>query len=84
MISRDQASNVIRDRSTFYDGMLRNGWVLPALSQSIITIDFMQRVRRGEIFCPKTTQIKTPAVCLTPPPKNVIIDKIVNAAGRRQ
>ena len=28
-LSREQVAEVIRDKDTFYDGMLRNGWVLP-------------------------------------------------------
>ena len=36
----------------------------------------MQRVRAGEIFCPRAEQIKAPAICLTPPPKITLIDKI--------
>ena len=53
MLSRDQVANVVRDRDTYYDGMLRNGWILPAKKQSICTLDFMERARAGEIFCPR-------------------------------
>ena len=76
MLSRDQVANVVRDRDTYYDGMLRNGWILPAKKQSICTLDFMERARAGEIFCPRAEQIKAPAICVTPPPKAVLIDKI--------
>ena len=84
MLSREQVANVIRDRDTYYDGMLRNGWVLPAKKQSICTLDFMQRVRAHEIYCPRVEHIKQPAVCLTPPPKHILIEKIMNAAGKRE
>ena len=76
MLSREQVANVIRDRETFYDGMLRNGWKLPDKKQSICTLDFMTKVRAGEIFCPRAEQIKSPAICITPPPKKILIDKI--------
>ena len=73
MLSREQVSAVIRDRDTYYDGMLRNGWVLPAKNQSLCTLDFMQRVRAGEVFCPRVEDIKSPAICVTPPPKEDIV-----------
>ena len=63
--------------------MLRNGWVLPAKKQSICTLDFMERVRAGEIYCPRVEQIKRPAICLTPPPKETLIEKIDIACANR-
>ena len=83
MLSREQVRALITDRETYYDGMLRNGWKLPKKSQSICTLDFMQRVRSGEIFCPRAHQIKAPAICLTPPPKADLIDKIDIACANR-
>ena len=44
----------------------------------------MEGVRAGEIFCPHVKHIKEPPVCLTPPPKDVLIDKIVNAGAIRE
>ena len=41
MLSREQVAAVVRDRSSFYDAMLRGGWKLPAKRQSICTMDFM-------------------------------------------
>ena len=83
MLSREQVSEVVRDRDTYYDGMLRNGWLLPAKKQSLCTLDFMQRVRAGEIFCPRASHVKVPPVCVTPPPKAVLIDKIATASTVR-
>ena len=83
MLSREQVAEVIRDRETYYDGMLRNGWLLPARKQSLCTLDFMQRVRTGEIFCPRASHVKAPPVCVTPPPKAVLIDKIDIACAER-
>ena len=30
MLSREQVAAVVRDRDTYYEGMIRNGWKLPA------------------------------------------------------
>ena len=83
MLSREQVAAVIRDRYSYYDGMLRNGWKLPGRKQSLCTMDFMERVRAGEIFCPRVEHIKRPAVCVTPPPKDVLVDKIDIACANR-
>ena len=58
MLSREQVAAVVRDRETFYDAMLRHGWLLPTKEKSIWTLDFMQRVRAGEIFCPRAEHVK--------------------------
>ena len=79
MISRQQAASVVTDRLTYYDGMIRNGWLLPGKKQSIVTLDFMQRVRGGEIYCPRASEVTKPAVCVTPPPKEQLVMKILNA-----
>ena len=75
---------MIRDRNTYYDAMLRHGWKLPAKKQSICTLEFMTKVRAGEIFCPHAQHIKSPAICVTPPPKKILIDKIVDAGAMRE
>ena len=79
MLSREEVANVIRDRDDWYGGMLRNGWLLPGKKQSICTIDFMQRVRTGEIFCPHARHVKAPAICVSPPPKRMLVEKITVA-----
>ena len=84
MLSRQQVSEVVRDKETYYSGMLRNGWLLPDIRQSIVTLSFMERVRAGEIFCPHVNTIETTAVCLTPPPKQTIINKLMAAAEERE
>ena len=70
MLTREQVANVVRDRESFYSAMLRNGWVLPAYGNSICTLDFMERVRSREVYCPRVDHIKQLPVCLTPPPKD--------------
>lgn len=30
MVSREQVSEYVQDKLTFYHAMIRNGWVLPA------------------------------------------------------
>ena len=83
MLSREQVAEVVRDRVTYYWGMARAGWLLPTIKQSLATLSFLQGVRAGEVFCPHAQHVKTPAVCVTPPPKKVLIDKIFCATVDR-
>ena len=39
-------------------------------------MEFMEKVRAGVIFCPRAENVKCPPVCMTPPPKAVLVDKI--------
>ena len=81
MLTRDQVAVVVRDHRSYYDAMLRNGWRLPSRKQSVVTLQFMEKGRSGAIFCPRVEHIKSPPICLTPPPKEKLIEKIIEAAG---
>ena len=76
MISREEVAAVVRDRHTYYTAMRRHGWLLPDEKQSLCTLEFMEKVRAGVIFCPRAENVKCPPVCMTPPPKAVLVDKI--------
>ena len=41
----------------------------------------MTRVRAGEIFYPEHEHVEAPPLCLTPPSKSVLVDKIQDAAA---
>ena len=76
MLSREEVAAVVRDRRTFYDAMLRHGYLLPDEKQSLCSLEFMEKVRAGVIFCPRVENVKCPPVCRTPPPKAILVDKI--------
>ena len=42
----------VRSQGDYYRGMLKNGWMMPAQNSRICTRDFMDRVRRNELYCP--------------------------------
>ena len=84
MLSRGQVATMVRDKETYYNGMLRNGWLLPAPKQSLVTLEFMERVRLGQVFCPRVGQVRAPPPCVTPPPKRILLDKIIKAGAFRE
>ena len=53
MVSREQVANLVNDKQTMYQAMIRNSYVLPSYKQAICTLDFMFRVRAGEIWVPR-------------------------------
>ena len=76
MISREQASRCVVDRSSYYDALVRKGWLLPAKKQAICTKDFLEKVRNKEVWCPHRDQgVVTPKV-VTPPPKQDLANMI--------
>ena len=48
--------------------MIRNKYILPSKKQAICTLDFMLRVRAGEIWVPRRNDCSAVKVA-TPPPR---------------
>ena len=59
--------------------MLYNIWHLYNEKQSIVILEFMKKLEAGKMFCPRVEEVKVPPVCITPPPKDLIIMKIMKA-----
>ena len=45
MLTREQIAQVVNDKHTMYDAMVKNGWAMPGRKQAICTLDFMIKVR---------------------------------------
>ena len=65
-----------------YAAMIKNGWVMPAKSQGIVTLDFMQKVRKREIWCPRFDQVEKAVTVCFPPPRKDMLDMIDAAIHR--
>ena len=48
---------------------------MPSLHSSLCTIEFMNAVRNGEIYCPKSNQSLVAPKCFSPPPIAVLMEK---------
>ena len=53
--------------------MIRNGYVLPSYKQAICTLDFMLRVRAGEVWVPRGNECRAIKVA-TPPPRQQLAE----------
>jgi len=81
MLTREQIAQVVNDKHTMYDAMVKNGWALPHRKQPICSLDFMVKVRAHQLWCPRQDQTIKTVVCPTPPPKKELAEFIRNAAN---
>ena len=77
-------AKVVRGRRDFHNAMRRNGWLLPALTQPLCTLDFMQQARAGKVFCPRVEMVRRRPVCVAPPPNTTLIAKVRAATEARE
>ena len=50
---RDQLESYLPGKEYQYDFMLRKGFFLPDIKSNLVTIDWMDLVFRGIVWCPK-------------------------------
>ena len=55
----------------FYEWLLRQKYVLPSIKSNIITVKFLDRVARQEIFMPKIDNCR-PAKIAKPPSRKAV------------
>ncbi len=72
-ISSLDVSRLIRNKRDLYDAVSRNSFFLPPCSDSFVSADFLDGVRRGVNWLPKTDQCKL-FQCADPPPKSVLAE----------
>ena len=68
-------------KSALREASTRNGIFLP-VSKQIVTLDYMQGVRKGQYFCPKYGEIRLKP-CPVPPTRNEINLELQNWANSK-
>jgi len=66
MLTLQQGARLIADKKDFYNAMNLNGWHMPKLKTPLVTREFMNGVRYGQVYCPKKRAVKL-AYCPDPP-----------------
>ena len=66
VIAMDVALKKVKQKPHYYKAMLRNKWYLPKWGCSLVTQEWMEKVRAGELWCPKDHHIKF-RNCAEPP-----------------
>ena len=73
-----------RNREHLHQAMLRDGWKLPSKHAAICTTQWLMKVRRKEIFCPTNSEVQTIRVCYSPPPRDILQQKLEAAIVRME
>ena len=75
-VSYAVASKYIRQKPQYYEAMGRQGWYMPSLHSALCTLSFMQNVRNGTIYCPKSSDASKSKKCFSIPPKVILMKKL--------
>ena len=67
----------IRNKSQYYRALEVKGWLLPKISSSIVTMEFLHEVRAKAIYCPMLAEVRFKS-CPNPPSIEVLCEMIQN------
>ena len=81
MISLEEAKAKVPDKKALYEALLRNGYFMPPYSNRIITIQYMEKVKSGEVYVPKYDIVRL-RPCPNPPVKKRVFDEILKEMTR--
>ena len=70
-ISSAEVAKLIRNKKSLYEACARNEYFLPPYSDSFISADFLDGLRTGQNWLPKTSQCKV-YTCVDPPSRQDI------------
>ena len=71
----------LSNKEGFYDFLTRKQFYLPDVKCNIITVKFMDRVYREEIYLPKVDQVR-PARIADPPSRKVIQQELIRVMSQ--
>ena len=74
---------LVRRKHQYYLAMIQAGWAMPTESSAVCTMQWMHGVRNRIFYCPRLSDLKPQVVCLHPPPKTVLLDKIETTTNQQ-
>lgn len=80
-ISYTQASMVVRNKAKLHEGMERSQYVLPSCNSALCSMQWIEGVREGVFYCPKTEDVRADLRCYSNPPKADLL-KMLNESLR--
>ena len=57
-VTFQEASDTIQCKKDFYDGLTLLDFALPAYSQPLVTMEWLTKVRKKKVYCPKFGELK--------------------------
>lgn len=76
-VTKEEAKVLTGSKHDMYQAMLANHFYLPNETAACVTIDYMQKVRKGTFWVPKYEEVRL-LPCPYPPLKEVIFKEIVD------
>ena len=56
--------------------MQRNGWYVPSAKSSFVTVDYLHKVRTGQVYCPKFEEVRL-RPCPVRPDKELVVTEVL-------
>jgi hypothetical protein len=78
-ISLYKLAKYINNKEDLYEGAIRNTFYLPSMESTLVTEDYLVRVVKGIIWCPKFTDVR-PLRFAKSPNKAILLKKLVDYA----
>ena len=72
-------AQAIRSKDHYHEALVRSGIHLPAPKSSACTLRYLEKVKNGSYWCPKTDQIRLKA-CPRPPKLQILIQLLNEVA----
>ena len=65
----------VKTKAQLYECMQRNGFFMPSISSTLVTVKYMISVKEGEVWCPRYEYVKL-RPCPRPPLKSLMIEEL--------
>ena len=65
----------VKSKAHLYECMQRNGWYMPSINSTLVTVKYMLDVKDGNTWCPRYQWLKM-RPCPRPPIKLILIQEI--------
>ena len=79
-LSRAEVADFVNDKESYWEAMVSAGWLMPALRQSMVTLDWMAQIRAKTAWCPKKSEVANYKQVLHSPPRhtlaNILYDRV--------
>lgn len=80
-LTLEEVKQIVKTKSPLYNAMIRNGFYLPKKKATIVNEAYLQKVKSGEFYCPKFTDVIA-RPCPDPPSREILLDEVVKATTK--
>ena len=79
VLSYSDVSKFVRSHKQLHAAMSRDGWRLPSVSSALCTLEFLDNVREGIVYCPHHRDLNSSLQCYSIPTKDILFKKLIAA-----